>query len=224
MAAAMVHRGSQQARQPPTLTTGPYPGKRVFDLAFLVITAPISIPLWVLCAIAVRIDSSGPVLFRQQRIGREGRPFVLLKFRSMVHTNGVNALFPDERLVTRVGRFLRRGSLDEIPQLLNVLRGEMSVVGPRPTLPYQVARYSPRQRQRLAVPPGLTGLAQVRGRNTLTWSERIDWDLEYCARASLWLDFKIVFETIGVLVRGTGLSGHPRDDPLAAPGVDQQPQ
>ena len=122
--------------------------------------------LGAVCAVAVRLTSPGPVLFRQERIGMGGEPFEMVKFRSMRH--GVNPIFPDADRITRVGRLLRRTSLDELPNLINVARGEMSIVGPRPTLAYQVERYDDRQRNRLAVRPGLTGLAQVNGRNALS--------------------------------------------------------
>jgi len=124
--------------------------------------------------------------------------------------------FPQEDRITRVGRLLRRLSIDELPQLLNVVTGQMSVVGPRPTLSYQVARYSARQRERLSVRPGLTGLAQVQGRNALTWSDRIELDLDYVEHQSPWLDLRILVRTVGAVLRGSGVAGHPRDDPIAA--------
>ena len=127
-----------------------------------------------LAALAIRLTSRGPVLFRQERVGKGGEPFEVVKFRTMVHLDEPNPLIPDPDRITRVGAFLRRFSLDELPQLLNVARGEMSIVGPRPTLAYQVERYSDRERQRLRVRPGLTGLAQVNGRNAIAWSERIE--------------------------------------------------
>jgi lipopolysaccharide/colanic/teichoic acid biosynthesis glycosyltransferase len=139
----------------------------------------------------------------------------------MMSTKDPNPAFPDDRRVTRVGRALRRTSLDELPQLINVLRGEMSLVGPRPTLAYQVERYTPAQRQRLSIRPGLTGLAQVRGRNALTWERRIEYDLEYRASQSLVSDVEILLATVWVLLRGTGLKGHPTDDPLATE-IDRQ--
>jgi lipopolysaccharide/colanic/teichoic acid biosynthesis glycosyltransferase len=120
-------------------------------------------------------------------------------------------------LVTPVGRVLRRTSLDELPQLWNVVKGDMSIVGPRPTVAKQVARYDERQRGRLAVRPGLTGLAQVRGRNALTWAERIDLDLEYVRTQSVGLDLRILASTVRVVFVGEGVGGHPTDDPIAAP-------
>jgi lipopolysaccharide/colanic/teichoic acid biosynthesis glycosyltransferase len=193
----------------------PYRGKRAVDLAILaVVSAPAALVAAVAAA-AIRLDSAGPVLFRQVRVGRDGVPFEVLKFRSMVV--GDNPIFPDASRITRVGRLLRRTSLDELPQLVNVWRGEMSIVGPRPTLAYQVARYDDRQRARLAVRPGLTGLAQVNGRNELRWSERIEWDLRYVDMQSAHLDLRILWRTVKPLVTGAGAEGHPTDDPLGVP-------
>jgi lipopolysaccharide/colanic/teichoic acid biosynthesis glycosyltransferase len=166
------------------------------------------------CAAAVLLTSRGPVLFRQQRVGKNGVAFEVLKFRTMIH--GDNPIVPDPSRITSVGRVLRRLSLDELPQLINVARGEMSIVGPRPTLAYQVERYDERQRGRLAVRPGLTGLAQIRGRNTLSWTQRIEHDLEYIERQSLWLDARIIGGTALMLLRADGVEGHREDDPLVA--------
>lgn len=136
----------------------------------------------------------------------------------MVHDRGGNPLFPQDDRITPVGRWLRRLSLDEVPQLWNVVMGDMSIVGPRPTLPYQVDRYSERQRQRLAVRPGITGFAQVRARNAVSWPERIEMDLDYIERQSVTLDLMILWQSIGAVVKGSGVSGHPVDDPLARVG------
>jgi lipopolysaccharide/colanic/teichoic acid biosynthesis glycosyltransferase len=193
----------------------PYRGKRVIDLALLAIVALPAALVGLPCALAVRLTSPGPVFFRQQRIGRDGRPFEMIKFRTMVA--GDNPIFPDASRITSAGRVLRRTSLDELPNLINIWRGEMSIVGPRPTLGYQVERYDDRQRRRLAVRPGLTGLAQIRGRNELTWAERIDHDLEYVDTQSARLDLRIALATVKVALTGAGVEGHPDDDPLAAP-------
>jgi lipopolysaccharide/colanic/teichoic acid biosynthesis glycosyltransferase len=193
-----------------------YRGKRALDLFLCLVSAPAWIPLGLLCSLAVRMDSKGPILFRQGRVGLNGSSFEILKFRSMVDDPAGNPLFPDRRRYTRVGRILRRLSLDEMPQVLNVLRGDMSVVGPRPTLAYQVERYDKRQIERLAVRPGMTGLAQVNGRNSISWPERIEWDLKYVERQSLWLDLRVIASTLFVVMSARGLSGHPRDDSLAA--------
>jgi len=197
----------------------PYRGKRLFDLLVVVLTAVPASLLGLSAAVAVRASSSGPVLFRQERVGRGGQTFELLKLRTMTHHAEPNPIFPDADRITPVGRVLRRTSLDELPQLWNVARGDMSVVGPRPTLVYQVERYDDRQRGRLAIKPGLTGLAQVRGRNTTTWAERIEADLEYVERQSPWLDIGILLRSVLVVLRGGGVEGHPTDDPIAAPAA-----
>lgn len=194
--------------------TGPYRGKRALDLAVLAVVALPALVLGGLCALAVRLGSRGPVLFRQERVGRDGTPFTVLKFRTMVP--GDNPVIPQPDRITGVGRVLRRTSLDELPQLVNVLRGEMSVVGPRPTLPYQVDRWTKRQRGRLAVRPGLTGLAQVNGRNDLSWPERIELDLEYVTRQSVRHDLSIIARTAGALIGADGTGATAADDPIAA--------
>jgi lipopolysaccharide/colanic/teichoic acid biosynthesis glycosyltransferase len=171
-----------------------------------------------LAALAVKLTSRGPAFFRQERVGWRGRPFTVVKLRTMVHDPGGNPLFPEYDRITPVGRWLRRLSLDEVPQLWNVVRGDMSIVGPRPTLAYQVERYTERQRQRLAVRPGITGLAQVRGRNAVSWPERIEMDLDYIERQSVALDLTILWWSVGTVVKGSGVSGHPLDDPLARVG------
>lgn len=195
-----------------------YRAKRVLDITVLAIVAIPALVVGVVCAVAVLATSRGPILFKQERVGRFGRPFTVLKFRTM--TVGDNPIFPDETRITRSGRWLRRFSLDELPQLINVARGDMSIVGPRPTLAYQVDRYSNRQRLRLAVRPGLTGLAQVNGRNTLNWSDRIEYDIEYVQRQSLWLDLTILVKTAKAVVSGDGAEGHPSDDPMAILDAD----
>ena len=196
---------------------GEYRGKRVLDLVLTVSTAPIWLFVSGICAVIVRADSPGPVLFKQRRVGRNGELFELYKFRSMVDDPASDTVFPDDSRITRVGRVLRRWSLDELPQLLNVVRGEMSLVGPRPTLEYQVERYDERQRGRLAARPGLTGLAQQSGRNILPWADRIELDLEYIRRQSLGLDLRLLVTTPLTVLAARGVSGHPTDDPLSAP-------
>jgi len=193
---------------------GPYRGKRAVDLALLAVVALPALVIALPAALAIRLTSPGPVLFRQQRIGKDGEPFELVKFRTMVA--GDNPVFPDARHITRVGRVLRRMSFDEIPQLLNVIRGEMSVIGPRPTLAYQVERYDEKQRRRLAVRPGVSGWAQLKGRNEIMWAERIVLDLEYIDHVQSPLaDIRILVRSIFAAVRGGGVDGHPADDPLA---------
>jgi lipopolysaccharide/colanic/teichoic acid biosynthesis glycosyltransferase len=193
----------------------PYPSKRIVDLAVLAVLSVPAAILGALAAVAVRVSSRGPVLFRQERIGRDGRPFVLLKFRTM--TDADHPVLPHADHITPVGRWLRRTSLDELPNLINVARGEMSIVGPRPTLAYQVERYDDRQRRRLDSRPGLTGLAQVNGRNALSWTERIELDLTYVDTQSARLDLQILARTAGVVVSGSGVDGHAVDDPLSSP-------
>ncbi len=193
--------------------SGPYRGKRVVDVALLTMGSVPALAVGAVCAAAIRLDSPGPALFTQVRVGKDGREFVAFKFRTMI--DAPNPEFPDPSRITRVGRSLRRTSLDELPQLFNVLRGEMSVVGPRPTLPYQVERYDAAQRGRLLVKPGITGLAQVNGRNSLTWSERITWDLKYVREQSMGLDLRILARTVLPVLVGTGVEGHPTEDPLA---------
>lgn len=196
----------------------PYCGKRVVDLTILAVVAVPAALVGAVCAAAIRLTSPGPVLFHQTRVGRDGVEFRVHKFRTMVP--GDNPVFPDATLITPIGRFLRRFSLDELPQLLNVARGEMSIVGPRPTLAYQVERYDDRQRRRLAVRPGLTGLAQVSGRNALPWDRRIELDVEYVETQSLRTDVRILMRTASSMLSGEGVEGHPTDDPLAAPSPE----
>ena len=193
----------------------PYRGKRIVDLAVLALVAGPALVIGAACALAVRLTSPGPVFFRQERVGRDGTTFRVWKFRTMVA--GDNPIFPDASRITSAGRVLRRTSLDELPQLINVAVGEMSVVGPRPTLPYQVARYDDHQRRRLAVRPGLTGLAQVSGRNALAWGDRIDLDVRYVESQSVRTDLSIIARTFSTMLSGEGVEGHPQDDPLAAP-------
>jgi len=166
--------------------------------------------LWGL-ALAIRWDSAGPVFFRQERVGQNGRLFTAVKFRSMVdkaHTMGLGLnVATDDARITRVGRFLRNTSLDELPQLFNIIQGDMSLVGPRPTLPDQVAAYDACQRRRLEVKPGLTGWAQVNGRNSIPWEERIILDVWYVDHWSLTLDAQILWKTIRVWARREGLYG-----------------
>jgi lipopolysaccharide/colanic/teichoic acid biosynthesis glycosyltransferase len=183
--------------------------KRAVDLALAVPAALLLSPLGASIAVWVRRDSSGPALYRQERVGLHGRPFTLLKFRTMVvgaeRMGAGLAVTEDDPRITRAGRVLRRLSLDELPQLVNVVRGDMSLVGPRPTVASQVARYSERQRRRLWARPGLTGLAQVSGRAGLPWSERIEIDLSYVEGWSLALDLRILARTVAVVLgrRGT---------------------
>ena len=200
--------------------------KRLFDLAVALPLAVALTPAMAAIAWWVRRDSPGPAIYRQERIGFAGRPFTMLKFRTMVVGAerigaGIAVSDGDER-ITRAGRALRRLSLDELPQLWNVVRGDMSLVGPRPTVAFQVAAYDARQRGRLRARPGLTGLAQVRGRAGIPWSERIEIDLEYVARQSLRLDLAILLRTVWVVLRRRGTYKGPRGGfDLPLPGPDR---
>lgn len=193
--------------------------KRLLDLLLCCVALPIALPLVVICALAVRWSSPGPVLFRQKRIGMHRRSFEILKFRSMYvnapdlrNSDGSTFNSVQDARVTPVGRFLRKTSLDEIPQLINVLRGEMSFVGPRPDLPDSIQHYRPKDYLRLSVPPGVTGLPQVRGRNALPWEARREMDVEYAATRSLWLDIRIILMTIPAVLlrRGIYMEGKSR--------------
>jgi lipopolysaccharide/colanic/teichoic acid biosynthesis glycosyltransferase len=182
---------------------------RALDVTVAVAALAVTAPLMALAAVAIRLESRGPVLYRQRRVGRHGQPFQLWKLRTMVPKAetmgaGVYVLEGDPR-ITRVGRMLRRFSLDELPNLVNVLRGEMAIVGPRPTVQEQVDRYTERQRRRLEVKPGITGWAQVNGRTSLPWPERIELDVWYVEHRSLWLDLRILAKTARMLATGHGL-------------------
>lgn len=179
--------------------------KRLGDVAGAALLLVLSLPLLLLLALLIMAESGRPVLFRQTRIGRGGAPFVILKFRTL--RMGAHKPGNPRSRVTRVGGVLRRWGLDELPQLWNVLRGEMSLVGPRPTLPRQVAAYGAFERRRLAVRPGLTGWAQIHGRNTLPWPERIRLDIWYIDHLSFWLDARILLRTPKILWTGDGLYG-----------------
>jgi lipopolysaccharide/colanic/teichoic acid biosynthesis glycosyltransferase len=200
--------------------------KRILDL---VITVPLLVvisPLLALIALAIKLTSPGPVLFRQERMGLGDHPFMMLKFRSMVvsapgddsalrkafhdelagvaKAEGESFKLADDPRVTRVGRFIRAASIDELPQLFNVVRGEMTLVGPRPALVWETEAFAPEFRRRTNVPPGCTGLWQVSGRSKLSTPEMLELDIEYVERRSLWFDLQILFKTVPVLIRGDG--------------------
>ena len=183
--------------------------RRAIDVAVSASVLALSAPLLALAALAIRLESRGPVIYRQRRIGLEGHPFDVLKLRTMVdgaeHIGAGLAVDADDARITRVGALLRRTSLDELPNLVNVLRGEMSLIGPRPTLPVQVEQYTERQRGRLAVRPGITGWAQVNGRASLPWAERIELDLYYIEHRSPALDLRIVRRTVAMVLGGGDL-------------------
>jgi lipopolysaccharide/colanic/teichoic acid biosynthesis glycosyltransferase len=169
----------------------------------------LSAPLLALAAAGIRLEGPGPVLYRQRRAGLHGRPFEMLKLRTMVtgaeHIGAGLAINENDPRITRVGALLRRTSLDELPNLVNVLRGEMSLIGPRPTLPAQVEQYTERQRGRLSVKPGITGWAQVNGRASLPWPERIELDLYYIEHRSLALDLRILRRSVALVFGGSGV-------------------
>jgi len=185
--------------------------KRVFDLVLSLLGLVVLAPVFALIALCISLDSPGDVFFKLRVAGRDGKPFDQWKFRTMIqnardtaHRFETSATDPR---ITHVGRFLRRWSLDELPQLWNVVRGDMSLVGPRPAFLEVAQRYSPEQARRLQMRPGLTGLAQLQGRNLLPWEQRIVLDIAYIDRYSLWLDTKTLWRTIPLLLRGTGVYG-----------------
>ena len=183
--------------------------KRALDVALSGLGLLASAPVWGLIAAAVKVEDGGPIFFRQDRVGRYGRRFLIWKFRTMV-VEADRLLDKEGRVhgdgrITRAGRFLRLTSLDELPQLINVIRGEMSFIGPRPGLKEHYDRYTAAQKRRYDMRPGVTGLAQVNGRNTLPWSRRIAYDLEYIDEFSLWRDVKILAKTIAIVATGKNL-------------------
>jgi lipopolysaccharide/colanic/teichoic acid biosynthesis glycosyltransferase len=183
--------------------------KRALDLVLAGAGLVAAGPVILAAMLAIRLESRGHPLYSQRRVGRDGEPFDLYKLRTMVHgaehVGAGMAVNEGDPRITRVGAFLRRTSLDELPNLVNVLRGEMSLVGPRPTIPVQVEQYTERQRGRLAVRPGITGWAQINGRASLPWAERIELDLWYVENRSLRLDLRILARTLSILLRGDGL-------------------
>jgi lipopolysaccharide/colanic/teichoic acid biosynthesis glycosyltransferase len=183
--------------------------KRLVDLTLALPGAILTAPIVALLALAVKLESPGHPLYTQTRAGKDGRPFSIYKLRTMItgaeFTGAGLAIGEGDDRITRTGRFLRRYSLDELPNLWNVVRGEMSIVGPRPTLPSQVEQYTDRQRGRLAVKPGITGWAQINGRASLPWAERIELDIWYVEHRSLALDLRILAKTFGMVLSGHGL-------------------
>ena len=183
--------------------------RRAFDIVVAGIALAFFSPVLLAAMIAIRLESHGSPVYRQRRVGLDGQEFDVLKLRTMVtgaeHLGAGMAIDEDDTRITRVGAFLRRTSLDEIPNLINVLRGDMAVIGPRPTIPVQVAQYTDRQRGRLTVKPGLTGWAQVNGRAALPWPDRIELDLWYIEHRSWRLDFQILLRTARMVLSGHGL-------------------
>ncbi|MEU5852289.1 sugar transferase [Saccharopolyspora shandongensis] len=206
--------------------------RRAVDVVVVLLSAILSIPLCLIIGLLVLLTMGRPVLFRQERAGKDGATFQILKFRTMRSATAVRC--SDPQRLTRAGHLLRKSSLDELPQLWNVLRGDMSLIGPRPTLPSQVQHYTREQRRRLDVLPGITGWAQVHGRNLLTWPERIELDLWYIAHRSFRLDLWIILLTVAQLVCPRGIAGaggvnpgFPQQDkspPLGVPKEDDNSQ
>ena len=175
--------------------------KRVLDLAIIILLAPIWLPVAVIVALLVWVNMGRPILFAQDRAGRMGKPFTLYKFRTMKEGEG-----SDEERLTKFGRFLRAASLDELPELWNVLKGEMSLVGPRPLPVRYLPRYTPEQNRRHEVLPGITGWAQVNGRNTLDWETKFRYDVDYVDSQSVWLDLKILWMTFAQVIVAKDIS------------------
>jgi sugar transferase EpsL len=185
--------------------------KRLFDLLVTLLGLVIALPILLVVAFLVRIYLGRPVIFAQKRPGFKGQPFWIYKLRTMTEAHDKDGhLLPDAQRLTRLGRFLRSSSLDELPELLNLLRGEMSLVGPRPLLMQYLERYSPEQARRHDVLPGITGWAQVNGRNALTWADKFKLDVWYVDHWSFWLDIKILFLTAWKVLKREGISqpGH----------------
>ena len=183
--------------------------RRAFDVAVAATALIVASPVLLVAIVAVRLESAGHPIYRQRRVGKDGRPFDVLKLRTMVQgAEGMGAgmaVNEGDPRITRVGAILRRYSIDEIPNLVNVLRGDMAIIGPRPTIPVQVEQYTPRQRGRLVLKPGITGWAQVNGRASLPWSERIELDLWYIEHRSWRLDLEILLKTARMVFHGAGL-------------------
>lgn len=182
-------------------------GKRLLDVVVASLALLLLAPLMVIIAILIRGKLGKPILFRHARPGRDGAPFVLLKFRTMRDEyDATGRLLPDLERQTAFGNFLRRNSLDELPELLNVLRGEMSLVGPRPLMMEYLPRYTPEQMRRHTVFPGITGWAQINGRNLISWEKKFELDLWYIRHVSLLLDLRILFSTFGKVIKREGIS------------------
>ncbi|ADL13604.1 sugar transferase [Acetohalobium arabaticum] len=188
--------------------------KRVIDFFGSLVGLVILLPLFIIISLLIKIDSKGPVFFKQDRLGKDGEVFEIYKFRTMVENaeNIGDGLFTSkgDPRITKVGKLLRKISLDELPQLINVLKGDMSLIGPRPPVPYypyKYDEYSDEQKSRFDVKPGITGYAQINGRNNLSWDERIEYDIEYVKNFSLLLDLKIIFSTLAIVLKRDGIYG-----------------
>lgn len=187
--------------------------KRTFDIfvsMFLIITMMV-IPVWIFVPFLIKFTSRGPVIFKQERVGKNGKVFMMYKFRTMIteqfDSNGEEIMSEDR--ITKMGKILRKTSLDELPQLFNVLNGSMSIVGPRPMLNYQASRCIGEENLRFKMRPGLTGLAQIKGRNNIWWEERIQYDIEYVKTFTFWTDIKILFKTVFLVFKKQGTDVKP---------------
>ena len=181
--------------------------KRPLDLTLALLALIVLSPIFLITAILVRVKLGSPVIFKQQRPGKNEKAFTLLKFRTMTDERGKNGEFlPDEIRLTKFGKTLRSTSLDELPELLNIIKGDMSIVGPRPLLLEYIPHYNDFQRRRHEVRPGLTGLAQINGRNATTWDERFDFDIQYVDSLSFWQDVKIILATVKAVLKREGIN------------------
>jgi len=220
---AVMNADSELRFEPQIILSSPLsPGvaaiRHAIDFALALLLALLMLPIFAILALIIRLDSRGPILFKQYRVGKDGEVFWFYKFRSMVvdaearraaleamnEASGPLFKMKKDPRITRCGRWMRKYSIDELPQLLNVLKGEMSLVGPRPALPQEVAQYDNFQRGRLAVKPGITGLWQVSGRSDLTFDQSVKLDIEYIVHQSLWLDFTILLRTFSAVIKGRG--------------------
>jgi sugar transferase EpsL len=180
--------------------------KRLFDVVMALVALVLLLPIMIVIAITIYLNMGGPIIFRHRRPGQHGQPFTMLKFRTMTNDTDHNGnLLPPDQRVTRLGHILRCTSLDELPELINVLAGDMSLVGPRPLLMQYLDLYTPEQMRRHDVKPGITGWAQVNGRNDISWDERFNLDVWYADHQSLWLDIKIIALTIWKVLRRDGI-------------------
>lgn len=199
--------------------------KRIFDITTVLLTLPLWFPILIIVTLLVRWKLGAPVFFRQIRPGRNGKPFELIKIRSLTNqTDAEGKLLPDEQRMTAFGRKLRASSLDELPELWNILKGEMSLVGPRPLLMDYLPLYSERQKRRHEVPPGLTGWAQIHGRNALDWPERLEMDVWYVENRNLLLDLKILRKTLTTVFTRKGIQGENTATMKAFTGNNHPPE